>query len=111
MSWLIDTSVLIGTVQTGSARHFHAMTAVATLFGGEDALCIVPQNIIEFWAVATRPRDANGLGLSITDTQNEIDKIKLQFILKNEDSTIFVNWEKLVADYSVIGKTELTTLD
>ncbi len=105
MSWLLDTSVLIGSVQTGAPRQSYAMTAVATLLGGNDALCIVPQNIIEFWAVATRPRDANGLGLSITETQNEINKIKLQFILKNEDPTIFVNWEKLVGDYSVIGKT------
>ena len=105
MNWLVDTSVLIGSVQKASIRRESAEEAVKALRSRKGNLYIVPQNLIEFWAVATRPIEANGLGLSIKDAQNEIDRIKILFVLKSEDETIFDNWEKLVSEYSVIGKT------
>lgn len=105
MNWLVDTSVLIGSVQKASIRRESAEEAVKALRSRKGNLYIVPQNLIEFWAVATRPIEANGLGLSIEDAQKEIDRIKILFVLKSEDETIFDNWEKLVSEYRVIGKT------
>ncbi|MGH9960699.1 MAG: hypothetical protein ACREBC_26855, partial [Pyrinomonadaceae bacterium] len=42
---------------------------------GEE-LCIVPQNLIEFWAVATRPLAENGLELTIDEAVQETNKLK-----------------------------------
>ena len=105
MSWVLDTSVLIGSIETGASRHLPATMAVSKLLGRNEFVCVFPQNLVEFWTVATRPQDANGLGFSIKETQSAIDKIKLQFALKSEDETIFENWERLVTTYSVSGKT------
>ncbi len=104
MSWLLDTSILIGTIHAGDLRQVAALDALAHLLRQSELLCIVPQNIIEFWTVATRPISANGLGFSIEDAENEIIQIKAQFELKPEDETIFENWENLVKTYRVSGK-------
>ncbi|CAN5302354.1 hypothetical protein BH20ACI2_BH20ACI2_23220 [soil metagenome] len=105
MSWLLDTSVLIGSIHDGSPRQESSIKAVNVLLGQSEDLLVVPQNLVEFWAVATRPDMANGLGLSSEQTENEIFQIKLQFVLKPEDETIFENWESLVTTYRVSGKT------
>jgi predicted nucleic acid-binding protein len=104
MSWLFDTSVLIRSVQVGTPRHSLALQAAIALESRKEVLCIVPQNFVEFWAVATRPKEANGLGFSIDDTRNEIGRLKLLFVLENEDETVFENWEGLVEKYAVSGK-------
>ena len=103
MSYLVDTSIIMRTIHIGSSQQISAINALAELRKQGETLCVVPQNLIEFWAVATRPVSANGLGLSIEET--EVAQIKLHFVLKTEDETIFENWENLVKDYRVSGKT------
>src|SRR5438045_6426907 len=104
MIWLLDTNVLIGSIHTGYPRQEPSIKAVNSLLGQGEVLVIVPQVLVEFWAVATRPFAANGLGLSAEDTESEIAQIKSQFELKSEDETIFENWELLVKTYQVAGK-------
>ncbi len=105
MDWLTDTSIITRTIHVGNPLQQTAIDALAKLRTQGETLCVVPQNLIEFWAVATRPIASNGLGLSIEDTENEIAQIKLHFVLKAEDETIFENWEQLVKTYRVSGKT------
>ncbi len=104
MSWLLDTSVLIGSIHFDAARQGPSILAINALLGRDEDILVVPQVIVEFWAVTTRPADANGLGLSTADAEKEIDQIKLNFVLKPEDETIFQNWETLVTTYKVSGK-------
>lgn len=105
MSYLIDTSVIIRTIHNDSLQQIPAINALAKLRSQGEMLCVVPQNLIEFWAVATRPISANGVGLSIEEAESEIAQIKLHFVLKTEDKTIFENWQRLVKTYRVSGKT------
>jgi len=105
MIWLLDTSILIGSIHPANPRQTLSIKAVTTLLAKTEDLLVVPQNLIEFWAVATRPETANGLGLSSEQAEKEIAQIKLQFVLKPEDETIFENWESLVTTYRVSGKT------
>lgn len=105
MDWLIDTSIITRTIHTGNPTQQTALDALTQIRKRGENLCIIPQNLIEFWAVATRPVLSNGLGLSIEEAENEITKIKFYFILKPENETIFGNWEKLVKNYRVSGKT------
>jgi len=67
MSYLVDTNVLLRLVQKDSPMHPDARKAIILLRRQGVSLCIVPQNLIEFWAVATRPISSNGLGLSIDE--------------------------------------------
>ncbi len=67
-------------------------------------LCIVSQNLIEFWAVATRPLASNGLGLATDKATKEIKQLKRIFILCPDTQAICDVWENLVVKYQVMGK-------
>jgi hypothetical protein len=51
--------------------HPDARKAIFMLRKEGALLGIIPQNLIEFWAVATRPISSNGLGLSIDEDHKQ----------------------------------------
>ncbi|MCX5984632.1 MAG: PIN domain-containing protein [Nostocales cyanobacterium LacPavin_0920_SED1_MAG_38_18] len=104
MKYLVDTNILLRLVQKNSPMHLDTQRAILTLKKQGNFLCVIPQNIIEFWAVATRPLDKNGLGLSITQAEEESEKLKKIFILELDTPQIFTEWESLVIKYQVMGK-------
>jgi predicted nucleic acid-binding protein len=104
MKYLVDTNILLRLVQKNSLMHLDTQRAIVTLKKQGEFLCIIPQNIIEFWAVATRPLDKNGLGLSITQAEEESEKLKKIFILELDTPQIFTEWEYLVIKHQVMGK-------
>ncbi len=67
-------------------------------------LCVVPQNIYEFWATATRPTASNGLGFSIPECQAEVARIKRLFHLLLDLPLLFAEWEALVGAHSCHGR-------
>ncbi len=67
-------------------------------------LCIVPQNLYEFWATATRPISANGLGLSVAHAQSEIAKFKRFFRLLPDAPNLLDEWETVVFFYACHGR-------
>ena len=52
MDHLVDTNVLLRSMQRRSPSYRQARSAVVTLLRREERLCIFPQNVIEFWSVA-----------------------------------------------------------
>jgi len=104
MSYLVDTNVLLRLVQKNSPMHPYARKAIIMLRRQGVSLCIVPQNLIEFWAVATRPISNNGLGLSIDEASQAIDKIKRIFVLYPDTPRILTEWENIVIKHQVKGK-------
>jgi len=59
---LVDTSVLLRTLQPHHPLYAIADGAIRLLPAQGNELHIVPQNLVELWAVATRPFGENGLG-------------------------------------------------
>ncbi len=104
MSYLVDTNVLLRSIQQTHPMHEYSVKAVRILFEQGEILCIIPQNLIEFWVVATRPIEVNGLGLSFVDALNELEQLKNYFVLLPDTASIFPAWENLIAKYQVIGK-------
>jgi predicted nucleic acid-binding protein len=62
MSYLVDTNILLQSVQHSHPMQPAAVRAVDELAARGERPSIIPQNLIEFWAVATRPIGNNGLG-------------------------------------------------
>lgn len=104
MSYLVDTNVLLRSVQPLHPMHKDAVAATLTLKGRGEKLCIIPQNLIEFWAVATRPVSANGLELSVADAAKELKRLKRFFTFRRDAPAIYTKWEKLVVQHQVTGK-------
>lgn len=104
MSYLADTNTLLRLTDQNSSLQTVVQNALIVLRKQGEELVIVPQNLIEFWAVATRPVADNGLGLSVVETAQELNRLKVVFRLLPDTPGIFTEWEQLVIRYQVMGK-------
>jgi predicted nucleic acid-binding protein len=103
MAVLVDTNILLRLAQPHHPSAPVAMRALRALRTNGETLHMTQQNIVEFWAVATRPIAANGLGFSTEQAAAEIDALKRLFILLPE-LPLQDAWERLVVDHGVSGK-------
>lgn len=103
-TYLLDTNIWLRTVQRESPHHSLAVEALATLLAQSDEVFITAQNVIEFWSVATRPAEANGLGWTVETARLEIDRLQAQFPLLDETADVFGHWVSLVTVAQVIGR-------
>lgn len=103
MAVLLDTNILLRLAQPHHPSAQVAARALLSLRAGGETLHITQQNIVEFWAVATRPIAANGLGFSTEQTAAEVDALKRLFVLLPE-LPVQEAWERLVTQYGVSGK-------
>ncbi len=104
MSVLLDTNILTRSAQPGHPMHKDALEAVGLLKNANEDLCIVPQNLVEFWAVATRPLSVNGLEMTTAQAQTELRKIRSFFRFLADNSAIHHEWEMLVTNHQVSGR-------
>ena len=104
MKWLADTNILLRSVQAAHPMYADVSRAVDILFDRGNDIHIIGQNLIEFWAVATRPITENGLGFTITGAAVELTKLKATFTLLPDTADILPLWEELVIRYEVRGK-------
>jgi predicted nucleic acid-binding protein len=103
MAFLLDTNILLRSITPDHAMNAQAVQAILTLKKQGEKLYIVPQNLIEFWNVCTRPLEKNGLGLTVAETSNEINQIQQLFPLLLDIETIYAQWIQLVISNNVIG--------
>ncbi len=102
--YLLDTNVVLRFCNPSDVQHSLATDAVSLLLARGDECFLAPQVIVEFWVVATRPIDVNGLGWNVEQTRNIIDELCNYFPLLEESSQIFPNWLDLVTANKVMGK-------
>src|ERR1700678_1801841 len=76
MRVLVDTNILLRSAQPNHPHCSQATHAVSKLLRDEAAVFFCPQNIAEFWNVATRPAEVNGLGFSHHEVLQEIGNIE-----------------------------------
>ncbi|HEV7797105.1 MAG TPA: type II toxin-antitoxin system VapC family toxin [Pyrinomonadaceae bacterium] len=104
MSFAVDTNLLLRSLEDGHVAQPVAEKGLFALRDRGEIFSIFPQNLIEFWAVATRPVTNNGLGLSIAQAEAEVISLKTLFVLLPDTPEIFSEWEKIVLQYRVAGK-------
>ena len=103
-SYLVDTNLLLRTVQLQSEWADLASGAVSSLFARGDTLFVTPQVLIEFWAVATRPVDVNGLGMAPATVAVQVEDFLRRFDLLPDVARIFTRWRELVERHERKGK-------
>ncbi len=84
--------------------HVQAFNAVVELFSQGNSLHVIPQNLIEFWSVATRPADKNGLGFTVSEADSDVSALESIFTILPDLPAIYSEWRKLVVAHSVQGK-------
>jgi predicted nucleic acid-binding protein len=105
VSTLVDTNILARSVEPQHLMHQSAVDAAAALRQQGEELCVVPQNLYEFWVICTRPASQNGLGLTVAEAQREMTGVRGLFALREDTPAILPEWERLVTTYQVSGKS------
>jgi predicted nucleic acid-binding protein len=103
MSFLVDTNILLRTADPNHPMYADAVNATNILLEGEGEVCIIPQILIEFWNVYTRPAANNGLGHTPDEAAAEVNRLKSIFLLLPDTEAIHSEWERLVLTYQVRG--------
>jgi predicted nucleic acid-binding protein len=103
MDCLVDTNILLRSLDQTHAMHSDATIALASLVNSGDRVCLTPQNIIEFWGVCTRPLDRNGLGLTPGEADREASRLEALLTLLPDVPAIYPEWRRLVVTHSVSG--------
>ena len=103
-TYLADTNLLLRMADPTSPQHPIATQALARLFSQGDEVYLTPQNFIEFWAVATRPVEANGFGWNSERTAKEVTELQERFPLLPDSPDIFTHWLELVKRLPIHGK-------
>ncbi len=104
MAYLSDTSVILRLSQPHHPLNSVVRQCLKKLEQDGEELVIVPQVLVEFWVVATRPTDVNGLGLSTAETEKELKNLQKFFTVLPENEKIFDEWKTLVTKHKVSGK-------
>ncbi|ACK73669.1 conserved hypothetical protein [Gloeothece citriformis PCC 7424] len=102
--YLLDTNILLRVADVSSEAYFLANEAINKILINGDNCVITSQVLIEFWVVATRPTDVNGLGWSTSQATDYVNDLLDNFILITERAEIFTHWFQLVKDYDIKGK-------
>lgn len=107
MRTLLDTNILLRSIQSSSSHHTTARQAVAALLASGRSLCIASQTVYEFLAVATRPLSDNGLGMphGLADSQLEILLAGLEVLYDSQ--AVALELRRLVTAYQVVEKRSM----
>src|SRR5262245_18038880 len=102
--YLVDTNILLRSAEPAHPQYPTATGAVAALLRAGEELFIVPQNLYEFWTVATRPAvQRGGLGMTAEEAQREIAALQTDFTLLLDTPALYGEWLRLVVDNAVLG--------
>ncbi|MBL8798848.1 MAG: type II toxin-antitoxin system VapC family toxin [Planctomycetia bacterium] len=105
---LVDTNVLIRLTRAQDPQAGVARAAVQTLRGRGERLIVAPQNLYEFWAVATRPAGPppagrNGLGMTAAQAGQWLRFFRRRFTLLPDRADLCSIWQELVERQVVMG--------
>ena len=101
---LADTNILLRHANTLDPAHAIVIRAVRVLQSLGIRPRIVPQNIYEFWVVATRPVANNGLGLTTVECERTLIQVEAAFPLLPDKIDLLSEWRKLVLAQDCKGK-------
>jgi len=105
---LLDTNLLTRITRTNDPQPGLARHAIQSLVARGERLIIVPQNLYEFWAVATRaagmpPAGANDLGMTPSQAGQWLRFFQRRFTLLPDREDLTSLWQTLVENHRVTG--------
>jgi len=100
---LVDSNVLIFSIQQGHPWHEDSIKAMEFFLSAEETVCVFLQNIAEFWNVCTRPVDKNGLGLQVEETERRLAGLDSILTLLQDTPAVYPEWRKLLVQHDVKG--------
>ncbi|AUT01826.1 PIN domain nuclease [Nostoc sp. CENA543] len=103
MAYLVDTNLLLRSVEPHHPMYGDTVNAISTLAVAGIGLFVASQNLVEFWRSATRPVDRNGLGFTVAEAEAELQRLETLFPVLPDVPEIYPEWRRIVLQYRVMG--------
>lgn len=104
MDHLADTGVLLRFSQRAQPEHALARDALRRLRRAGHRICVVTQNMAEFWCVATRPASARGgFGLTVQEADRAVRLLERLFHRLPDTDEAYGIWRALLTSNAVSG--------
>jgi len=101
--YLADTNILLRWPRPSDPLHPLTVAAVEALLDQGDQVYVTAQNLVEFWSVATRPANVNGLGMTPAEAAAEVARIEQFFLFAPDLPAIYAEWRHIVSTVGVSG--------
>jgi predicted nucleic acid-binding protein len=100
---LLDSNILLRISKSDDPQHAIIVKALKLLVGQGVRLCYTSQILAEFWNASTRPRDKNGFGLTVAETDRLARVIEPDFELLPDSRETHERWRALLVTHNVHG--------
>lgn len=105
---LLDTNLLARITNAADPQCAMSRAAIQKLIVRREQVIIVPQNLYEFWAVATRapgppPSGQNGLGMTPEQAGQWLAFFQRRFSLLPDRDDLCARWQRLVKERQIRG--------
>jgi predicted nucleic acid-binding protein len=101
---LVDTNIILRRLHRGHPQHRAAREAISRLTESGNRICLASQNLVEIWAVATRPLENNGLGLTPGQAERILARVESSVVRLPESDDVYAEWRRLVVAHGISGK-------
>jgi predicted nucleic acid-binding protein len=101
---LLDTNILVRWVDPADTKNALVIATVQHYANQNVILSYTPQSAYEFWATATRPQTANGLGQTPDTTRKQLHIFQELFQFLPDRPHLYQEWETLVTTYACHGR-------
>jgi predicted nucleic acid-binding protein len=105
MKVLLDTNILLRAAEPSHPLHAIGVEAVEELKRRQMTLCVVPQVLFEYWAVATRLPADRGLGMTVQQADAELTRLRQLLLVLPDPPDLLDRWQRLAVAHDVKGKS------
>lgn len=106
MPVLLDTNHLLRVAQPEAPEYPVIADAIVKYLRAGDRPKLCPQNLYEFWSVATRPPGTagNGLGMTVEEAAAEIEAFESFFPILPDTPAVYNEWRVLTRRWGITGR-------
>lgn len=101
---LLDTNILTAYLTPNHPSHQFVIDEILALRHRGYQLWVAPQCLYELWAVLTRPIEANGFGRTPEEADQALERVRADFIFREDPPGIVDEWRRLCVAYQIVGK-------
>jgi len=101
--WLLDANILLRISKSDDPHYATVRKAVWSLVLRAARIYFTSQVLGEFWNVCTRPRERNGLGLSVADADRLARVIERDFQFLPDNRDVHDRWRLLLVEHRIKG--------
>ena len=101
--YLADSNILLRLTKRDHPQYSLMRGAVHALREKGMTPAYTLQNMTEFWNASTRPKDRNGFGLTVAETERNARVIERSFTFLADTEAVYREWRRIVVQYGVSG--------